>query len=196
MPPSQDTDEAAAIAQTRAWVTQVIVGLDLCPFARREVERASLRYAVNRETAMAPALQSLLDECRRLDDTPAIETTLLVFEGGFADFEAFLDLLALAEELLSLEGYEGTYQLASFHPDYRFAGVPADDAANYTNRAPWPTLHLIRETSISRALAHHPDPAQIPERNIALTREKGTAAMQALLDAARATGASAADGEE
>lgn len=184
------------IAQTRAWLETVIVGLDLCPFARREVERNSIRYAVAHDTALEPALERLLDECRRLDAEPAIETSLLIFDRGFSAFDDFLHLLALAEELLEMEGYAGIYQLASFHPDYRFADAPPDDPANYTNRTPWPTLHLIREDSITRALAHHLDPAQIPERNIALARDKGIAAMQALLAAARAAGENPADGEE
>jgi len=107
----------------------------------------------------------------------------LIYAGAFADFDDYLDFLGLAEALLSDQGYEGIYQLASFHPDYSFEEAALDDAANYTNRSPYPMLHLLRESSLEQAIAHYPDPENIPERNIALTRELGLTKMKTLLAA-------------
>ena len=186
-------DDARAIAETRAWVARVIVALNFCPFARRELERDSVHFAVLRADTLEGYLHRLVDECLHLDRQPAIETSLLILPQDFDDFDDFLDLLALANALLAEQGYEGVYQLASFHPDYRFDGSPDDDAANYTNRSPHPLLHLIREASIEGALAHYPEPEKIPERNVALARERGLEAMQGLLDGCRSRPAGGAD---
>ena len=158
---------------TENWVKQVIMKFNLCPFARREVERASIRYAVVEEHKPKAVLLALLAECALLDEQPAIETTLVILPRGFEGFYAYLDLVDLAEEMLLEQGYEGKYQLASFHPDYCFEGEPQDDAANYTNRSPYPTLHLIREASMALVLADYPDPHTIPERNVEFARRKG-----------------------
>ncbi|MDH5711889.1 MAG: DUF1415 domain-containing protein, partial [Gammaproteobacteria bacterium] len=113
----------------------------------------------------------------------ATETTLLVFAEGFKDFGDYLDLVELAQDLLADQGYEGIYQIASFHPDYCFADAELDDAANYTNRSPYPMLHLIREASMEKALAHYPEPEKIPERNVEYARELGLEEMQRQLEA-------------
>ncbi|MBM7456960.1 hypothetical protein HNR62_002862 [Oceanisphaera litoralis] len=162
------------IAHTANWVKQVIMKYNLCPFARREVERASIRYVVVEEHKPKAVLQALLAECRLLDEQPEVETTLVIIPRGFEGFYAYLDLVDLANELLFEQGFEGQYQLASFHPDYCFDGEPQDDAANYTNRSPYPTLHLIREASMEQALASYDDPESIPERNIHFARRKGS----------------------
>ncbi|WP_129138875.1 DUF1415 domain-containing protein [Modicisalibacter coralii] len=174
--PSADT---AAIAATRAWVERFVVAHHLCPFAAPEVRRERVRYATVSAEAIEPALRTLIDECRRLDEDPAIETTLLILTRGMASFDDYLDLLALAEALLEAEGYAGVYQLASFHPDYQFAQADADDPANATNRSPWPMLHLLREASLSRVLESYPDPGAIPERNVAAMRRLGLARVTA-----------------
>ena len=129
---------------------------------------------------MESALETLVDELNFLDRTEGIETSLLIFPNHFADFEDYLDLVELAENLSIEQGYEGVYQIASFHPDYCFAGADADDPANYTNRSLYPMLHLLREDSISKALDHYIDPEGIPERNIAFAQEKGLRHMQLL----------------
>ena len=129
-------------------------------------------------------LQSLLLECLRLDQQPEIETSLVIMP-ELEDFEDYLDVLDWAEQLLQQQGYEGVYQLASFHPDYCFAGATPNDASNYTNRAPYATLHLIREQTISRLTALHPDPESIPERNIALTEKLGISSLKQLLAACK-----------
>ena len=172
-----------AIAATQTWLKSVIIEYGICPFAKRELERGSIYFSVNHDTKIEPCLLHLMLECDRLDAEPGIETTLLIYADAFAAFDDYLDFLEIAESLLIEQGYEGTYQLASFHPDYCFQGAEPDDAANYTNRSPYPMLHLLRETSIERAVASHPDPESIPQHNIELTRKLGLAKMQALLAA-------------
>ncbi|MGM0982226.1 MAG: DUF1415 domain-containing protein [Pseudomonadota bacterium] len=156
---------------TRAWLETFVVARDVCPFAGREVARDTIRYVAVPAHDREAALLALFDECRRLDETPEVETTLLVLTEGLEDFDDYLDLLAIAEALLAEQGYEGIYQLASFHPDYVFADAEPEDPANFTNRSPFPMWHLLREAGLERALAHHPDPASIPERNISVMRE-------------------------
>ncbi|ULQ53556.1 DUF1415 domain-containing protein [Flavihumibacter fluvii] len=171
------------IEQTRIWINDVVVGCNFCPFAAREMKRNSVRYQVIHSTDVANCLQALVNECKHLDEHPDTETSFVIFPVGFPDFLAYLDLVSLAEEMLETEGYEGVYQLASFHPEYRFEGAPADDAANYTNRSPYPMLHLLREESIEKALDHYEgDPEEIPGRNVDFAREKGLIYMKMLRD--------------
>lgn len=180
----RDSDEEQLVGQTRAWIESVVVGCDFCPFARAVVEQQRLFFSVHRETGLEKALETLIFECFRLDRDQRIETTLLIFADGFEDFDDFLDLVELANALLTDQGYRETYQLASFHPQYCFADVPADDPANYTNRSPWPMLHLLRESSITKALQAYPgNPEDIPRRNIEVARSKGSEEMKAMLSA-------------
>lgn len=171
------------LAATRAWVEDFVVAHSLCPFAGREVARQAIRYRAVSAADWTEALTELMAECRRLDAEPEIATTLVVLTPGVEAFDDYLELLAIAEALLADEGYEGVYQLASFHPDYCFEGTETEDPANYTNRSPWPMLHLLREADIERALAHYSDPESIPERNVALLRRLGREALAARLDA-------------
>lgn len=170
-------------AATQAWLKSFIIEYGICPFAKRELERDSIYFSVNHDTDIENCLLHLIQECDRLDTEPGIETTLLIYTDAFTEFDDYLDFLEIAESLLTEQGYEGTYQLASFHPDYCFQGSDADDAANYTNRSPYPMLHLLRETSIEQAVANYPDPENIPQHNIELTRKLGLAKLQALLSA-------------
>lgn len=163
-----------ACAATRAWVERFVITHNVCPFARREFVNETIRFVEVGAVTWEPALEAMVDECRRLDATPGIETTLMVLRPGLEDFDDYLDFLDVAEALLVEQGYEGIYQLASFHPDYCFDGAAADDPANFTNRSPWPLLHLLRESGLEQALAHYPDPEAIPERNIDRMREIGT----------------------
>jgi hypothetical protein len=169
------------IKQTEAWLTSFIINYSICPFAKREHDRASIRYSVVESTELSQCLESVIKECLHLDSKTDIETTLLIFPNCFNDFNNYLDFLALAESLLIDQHYEGIYQLASFHPDYCFDGENPNDPANYTNRSPHPMLHLIRETSLEHALSSYPHPEEIPERNIALTRQLGLKKLQAIL---------------
>ena len=172
-----------AIAQTRCWVKNIIVEHNFCPFARRELERESIRYHISHENKLETALQTIIDECVFLDENKETETTLLIFDAGFASFNDYLELVELGHALIEDQGYDGTYQLASFHPDYCFADTEQSDAANYTNRSPFPMLHLIREASMEQALKHRTDPETIPERNVEYARELGLDEMQRQLEA-------------
>ena len=131
---------------------------------------------------MDDAVMDMLEQCVELDREPERETTLMMFDNGFSDFEDFLDLVDLANALLVAQGFEGKYQIANFHPDYVFADSDETDAANYTNRAPFPTLHLIREASMSEALDSYNEPESIPEHNINLARRKGIDFWKQLLE--------------
>lgn len=174
------------ISATKKWLTSFIIEYNICPFAHREQQRNSIRYRVASSGQLESTLETLIEECVYLDENTGTETTLFILPKGFSDYEDYLDMLAMAEQLLLLQGYEGVYQLASFHPDYRFEDNGSDteiDPANYTNRSPYPMLHIIREESLERALFHYPDPKNIPVRNIKLTRERGLKNLQQLLAA-------------
>jgi len=159
--------------QTQAWVQQLIVKYNICPFARCEVERQSIRYAVSHDSDFEPTLDRVVAECQFLDEHVDTETTMLMLP-AFTSFDEFLDLIAVSGQLLSMSGYDGVYQLAHFHPDYCFEGEQPADPANYTNRAPHPTLHFLREASMERALMATENPEQIPQRNIEFARRRGS----------------------
>jgi hypothetical protein len=174
------TDTELVIRQTKKWITEVVIGCNFCPFAAREVKQNRVHYRVEPSPDPSKCLLAFLEECRRLDHDNSIETTLLVLPNAVPQFDDYLDLLSVAEDLLRKNGYEGTYQVASFHPLYRFAGAQAGDPANYTNRSIYPMLHLLREESIEKALENYPDPEKIPEHNMRFAREKGLAYMETL----------------
>ena len=178
-----NTKDQQIISITQTWLKTIIIEYSICPFAKRELDRGSIRFSVNHDTDIESCLMNLMLECDRLDTDSSIETTLLIYDSAFTVFDDYLDFLELAEMLLINQDYEGVYQLASFHPDYCFEGAKKDDPANYTNRSPYPMLHLLRESSIERAVANYPHPENIPQRNIELTRKLGLAKMQALLAA-------------
>ena len=177
---AQISDDAAEIT-VKYWIDKVIIGLNFCPFAKKEIERDSVRYAITPSTHANDALGNLLEELALLDSQLEIQTTLLIFPQGFNDFEKYLDMLELANSLINQGGYGGIYQLASFHPDYCFDGEDEDDPANYTNRSPYPILHILRESSIEMVLKRYPQPENIPENNIAKARELGADFLQGLL---------------
>lgn len=168
--------DAIVLAMHR-WIDQVVIGLDLCPFAARVRRNGALAIEVAGSSDVASVLHHLADivsallERSQASAIAAEATTLLVLPDGFDDFDDYLDVLALAETLLDESGLVGQVQLASFHPLYRFAEVPLDDPANYTNRSPYPALHVLQESAISRALEHHADPESIPQRNIQKLRQ-------------------------
>lgn len=161
------------IAATQEWVKTIVVGFNFCPFAKKEVQRETIRYKVCHESSSSESIQVVLDELYLLDQQSSIETTLIILPSGFEDFDEFLDLVDLADSIIDQAGYRGIYQLATFHPDYCFEGLAADAAANCTNRAPYPTLHLIREASVERVLKQFPDPESIPVANGKKAEELG-----------------------
>ena len=177
-------DPNRLITQTKKWIVDVVVGCNFCPFALREVKRDTIRFEVI-DGNKAAVLSALKESLARMDAQPEIETMFLILPQHFGRFTDYLKLVEAAETMLRKNGYEGVYQVASFHPDYLFAGSRPDDAANYTNRSPWPMLHILREDSVSRAVDSYPNPERIPERNMAFAREKGLAYMQRLWAACR-----------
>ena len=168
------------IAQTRNWVQKVVSDTNFCPFAAQEIKRDTIHYELAPEGNLKASLALLLMELERLDAHPELETTLLIFPYNYAVFADYLKLVNKSENHLLKNGYEGIYQLASFHPLYCFEGADEEDAANYTNRSIYPMLHIIREESMERALEKYPDPEGIPERNIDYARTKGLAYMKLL----------------
>ena len=166
----------------RHWVAEVVVGLNLCPFAKPVVQQHHLQVSIADSADVAHCLQQLADIAANLVTSPVPDaTTLLVLPEGFEAFDTYLDLLAVAEALFDDLGYAGHLQLASFHPDYCFDGADIDDPANYTNRAPYPMLHVLREASVSRAVERHADPAGIAARNIERLHAMGSEKIRALL---------------
>jgi len=159
---------ADAAQLTRQWLEQVVVGLGLCPFAAKPLLEEQVRIQVCDCASELDLLEVLHEELSLLDEQPAtdIETTLLVMPNMLADFADYNQFLNHVDALLEQFGWEGEYQVASFHPQYCFADVQPDAAENLTNRAPFPILHLIREQSIAKALAHVEHPEEIPAQNI------------------------------
>ncbi|MDA0589137.1 MAG: DUF1415 domain-containing protein [Planctomycetota bacterium] len=155
--------------RVRKWVEQAVIGLGLCPFAGEHWQAGRVRLAVTKATTQQTLLSDLGIEIAALDeaDPKRLETTLLIVPGMLLDFDDYNQFLDLTEALIQERGWEGRFQIASFHPDYQFAGTELDDPGNLTNRSPFPILHILRESSVSRALAGHPDPDQIPLANIA-----------------------------
>jgi hypothetical protein len=156
-----------AIARSQTWLQHAVIGLNLCPFARAVQARGLVRWACSDARRPATLRQALALEMQRLRDTPAsqIDTTLLVHPWVLADFTDYNQFLDEADALLDELGLDGVLQVASFHPDYRFAGTRADDIGNATNRSPYPMLHLLREASVERALAQFGDSDAIVEHN-------------------------------
>ena len=173
MSPARDE----VIAETRAWVERAVIGLNLCPFAKAPHGKGRVRYVVSEATEPEALRRDLLDELRLLVEAPAdqIETTLLIVPQVLQDFDNYNAFLTDAEGAVAESRLRGVIQVASFHPQYRFAGSAADDVTNATNRSPYPLLHLIREASIARAVAAIPDTAAIFEANIATMRVLGAA---------------------
>jgi len=157
------------IAATRRWLERAVIGLNLCPFAKAVVAKHQVRFVLSEATTPEALLEDLARELLVLRDTTAdeVDTTLLVHPHVLQEFLDYNDFLDTADALVGSLGLEGDIQVASFHPRYRFAGTADEDIGNYTNRAPFPTLHLLREDSVSRAVDAFPDPDAIVERNLA-----------------------------
>ena len=171
------------IAPVQKWVASLVVGLNLCPFAKRELVNDRVRFTVTGATTEEQLLTALQAELELLGNDESIETTLLIHPEMLRDFYDYNQFLNFVDELLVQMELEGVIQVASFHPDYQFGGTEPDDAENYTNRSPYPLLHLLRESSIERAATEHPDVSQIPVRNIELMNETGKDKLQALIEA-------------
>jgi len=182
-PPAREADEAAILARCVDWLERAVIGLNLCPFARAPHLGGRIRWALTAATDTDALAEALLAELERLraSDSATLETTVLIVPHvlqDFADYNAFLDV---AEGLLHALGFSGELQIASFHPDYVFEGSDVDDPANSSNRAPFPLLHLLRESSISRVVDAGADVEAIVERNQQRLRELGAEGWTRLL---------------
>ena len=170
------------VRDTRHWLEAAVIGLNLCPFAKAVLAKGQVHIAVSEGADFAPVMEDFEREVQALVELPAAtrDTTLLAVPRGFDDFWLFMELVRAGERALKLGGHVGVLQLASFHPDFSFAGADPDDIANRTNQSPWPLLHLLREDSVARAVAAFPDPAHIYEANIATLDRLGDDGWDAL----------------
>ena len=168
------------IEEVRHWLQSVVIALNLCPFAKREFVKDRIRFSYTDVDSIEQLLLILRDELLRLESDLGIETSLLIHPQVLQDFDDYNQFLDLADTLLEQEGFEGVVQIASFHPDYRFAGTADEDAENFSNRSPYPLLHLLREASVEREIANYPDVDKIPQRNIELLRSMGAAKLKSL----------------
>jgi len=172
------------IADTRHWIEKAVIGLNLCPFARSVYVKNQVRIVVSHARHLDALLDELDRELELLTTTPAeqIDTTLLVHPSLFPDFEVFNDFMGVVDDVVVEHDLEGVIQVASFHPAFLFEGEPEGDMSHFTNRAPYPTLHLLREDSISRAVqSEGGDADAIVDRNIRTLRELGPQGWKALL---------------
>ncbi|VTU23990.1 hypothetical protein H4CHR_01302 [Variovorax sp. PBS-H4] len=176
------TTAAQAQADTQRWLERAVIGLNLCPFAKAVHARRQIHYALYLREDDGGLIDAVLDEARALAACSASErdTTLLIAPNTLADFLEFNDLTARAERRLVRGGFEGQFQLASFHPRFQFAGAEPDDITNATNRAPYPTLHLLREDSVSRAVEAFPDAQAVFGRNMQILEQLGAEGWAAL----------------
>lgn len=174
------TNNDEVIRSIQNWVASFVVDLNLCPFAKGVLADNRVRFARTGAATEEQLLTALQAELELLNLDPSIETTLLIHPGILQEFYDYNQFLDNADQLLLQMNLEGVYQVASFHPDYQFDGTDPEDVENYTNRSPYPVLHLIREASLERVLAEFPDTDQIPARNIALMKSLGQYRLTAL----------------
>lgn len=174
--------DAIVIADTERWLRRAVIGLNLCPFAKAVDVKGQIHYAVSRSMGFKDLLDDLDKELKDLAALAATDrdTTLFIASDGLADFLEFNDFLAQANRLLVKKGYEGVFQIASLHPLYEFADAEPDDMANFTNRAPYPTLHILREQSIDRAVKAFPHAEAIFQANIDTMQRIGLAGWDSL----------------
>lgn len=177
-----ESTDAAVIEDTRRWLRRAVIGLNLCPFAKSVDVKDQVHYAVTRNVGFKDLLADLKQELNALAALDATErdTTLFIAPDGLVDFLEFNDFLAQANRLLAKLGYDGIFQIASLHPQYQFADAPQDAITNCTNRSPYPTLHLLREDSIDRAVKAFPHAEAIFETNMRTMERLGPDGWSAL----------------
>jgi len=162
---SEEISEEKKAACER-WLKEVVIGLQLCPFAKAPFQKKQIRFVPSEATTEEQLINELIEECQYLNRDQETETTLLICPELLSDFFDFCQFIQWAESTLKKQGWQGIYQLAHFHPDYCFTGCHPDDAQNLTNRSPYPILHILREASLEKALEHFEAPESIPEKNI------------------------------
>lgn len=185
------SSEERVIAQTRCWIEEMVLGQNLCPFAHKPYAAGQVRFRVSEAVSPEALLADLVDELEilRASGQQQVETTVLIHPHVLTDFLDYNDFLDVVDALLEEGGYAEDFQVASLHPDYQFAETGVDDAENYTNRSPYPVLHLLREASVSRAVTGHADPEAIPQHNIDTMNRLGVEAIRRILQACREAGA-------
>lgn len=156
-----------ATAITQNWIREIVMGLNFCPFAAQPFAADAIRYVEWEGNDMQPILELFVKEMIHLDHHQETATTLIIIKGGFEKFNRYLQLIDIADQLIEKESYSGIYQIASFHPNYLFEGSKEVDPANYTNRSPYPMIHILREDSLDKAVQKHKDIHSIPHNNIA-----------------------------
>ncbi|MDP2025092.1 DUF1415 domain-containing protein [Sulfuriferula sp.] len=176
------TSDTDIISATQVWLEKAVIGLNLCPFAKAVHVKGQIRYVVSAATTPEALLEDLLNELRALQDADPeqIDTTLLIHPYVLNDFLDYNDFLDIADAAAAEPEFDDAFQIASFHPDFQFADTAPDDIENYTNRSPYPTLHLLREASIDRAVEAFPEAEQIYEKNMATLNELGLAGWKKL----------------
>jgi uncharacterized protein len=179
--------EASVLEETRAWLTQIVIGLELCPFAKPVHVKGQIRYRVSLAESPEALLEDLLAELEylALADPEAVDTTLLVHPRALTDFLDYNDFLSVTEVALEELELDGVLQVASFHPDYQYEGNAVDDPANCVTRSPYPMLHLLREASVDRAVAVFPDASEIVNKNVARLHALGLEGWQRLMASLR-----------
>ena len=170
-------DEDKIIACVKQWLEAFVIELNLCPFAKKEFKKNRIRFVVSEANTEEMLLIDLWDELQFLHSSEDIETSLLIHPSVLQKFDRYNQFLDLADQVLIEMNMEGLYQVASFHPDYQFADSEQDGVENFTNRSPYPLLHLLREESVEKAIANYDNAAMIPVDNIALMRKLGKAAL-------------------
>ena len=177
-------DREQIIATTKLWLDKFVIGLNLCPFAKHPFRNDKIRYIVFEGDNLEKLTETWLREANTLiATTPSVlETTLIILPDVFEGFEEYLDFIDMAEFILAEVELEGVIQIASFHPDYQFDETEITDVENYTNRSPFPMLHLLREESVARAIEAYPEVGDIPEKNIETMNKLGLTRVKQMLD--------------
>lgn len=168
------THHADILAQCQYWVEHVIIKWSICPFAKAVWQTNDIGYHIVDTSELEDQVLAVLGQVQQMKESPSPDTNLLIFPNGCDDFTDYLTLLDVCNEILEQQNELSFVQLASFHHKYLFADENELSASHFTNRAPWPILHLIRQSSIAKALENFPDPESIPSRNIELMQQIGT----------------------
>ena len=167
----------SSIITTQRWIQAFVIELNLCPCAHGVSARDGIRYTACDSEALQDILHALYEEMDWLESDPETETSFLILTSAMGDFSDFHDCLAMAQVLLEMRNWVGRYQLVGFHPHHQFDGTDPDDAENYTNRSPYPTVHILRESSVTQAVEATEDIALIPERNTDTLNRLGVEAL-------------------
>jgi len=170
------------IKEVTRWLEIVVIGLNLCPFAKKELVKNRIRFEVSEAKNQEQLLVALHEELEFIFANDNIETSLLILPKMLQSFEDYNQFLDIADALVQKLDFEGEFQIASFHPDYQFAETEIDDVENFTNRSPYPILHILREASLEKAIETYPNVDDIPVKNIALLKSMGIEKVKKILN--------------